>query len=124
MTRTSIINQITNEVNYFDDETLKSIFNYISFLKNRDMIDPTDEILSSEEDYSKVREGLAQTSEGKTSHVLSLQQKELMKLSENAFSEWDNSEDEIYDDEENYGRVLEGLTQASEGKTSNWDDVK
>ncbi|MCK9425820.1 MAG: hypothetical protein M0Q21_07275 [Ignavibacteriaceae bacterium] len=170
MTRTSIIKQITTEINYFDDVTLKSIFNYISFLKNRDMIDPTDEILANEDDYNKVREGLTQAAEGKTSawddvktkminepikelsvyelreliaeivkeafqkvienintpigdtnfhvikevqtaykerkdsktilkskHVLSLQQKELMKLSENAFSEWDNAEDEIYD---------------------------
>lgn len=32
-----------------------------------------------------------------TKHVLSLEQKELMKLSEKAFTEWDNAEDEIYD---------------------------
>lgn len=67
MTRTSMIKQITSDVNYFDDETLKSIFNYISFLKNRDNIDPTDEILSSDEDYLKVHEGLSEANEGKTS---------------------------------------------------------
>ena len=67
MTRTSMIKQITSDVHYFDDETLKSIFNYISFLKNRDRIDPTDEILSSDEDYLKVHEGLSEANEGKTS---------------------------------------------------------
>ena len=67
MTRTSMIKQITSDVNYFDDETLKSIFNYISFLKNRDSIDPTDEILSSDDDYFKVHEGLSEANEGKTS---------------------------------------------------------
>jgi len=67
MTRTSMIKQITSDVNYFDDETLKSIFNYISFLKNRDSIDPSDEILSSDEDYLKVHEGLSEVNEGKTS---------------------------------------------------------
>lgn len=33
----------------------------------------------------------------KTKNVPSLEQNELMKLSENSFAEWDNSEDEIYD---------------------------
>lgn len=45
---------------------LKEVLDFISFLKNRDEIDPTMEIIEDEEYYNSVQQGLKDIKEGRT----------------------------------------------------------
>jgi len=67
MTKKMILDEINKEIKDLELEKLKEVFDFIRFLKYREEIDPTLEILLSEKDYNIVKEGLQQKYKGKTS---------------------------------------------------------
>jgi len=67
MTKKMILEEINREIKDMEMTKLKEVFDFIRFLKYREEIDPTLEILQSEKDYHIVKEGLKQKYKGKTS---------------------------------------------------------
>ncbi|MCX6152194.1 MAG: hypothetical protein NTX22_16835 [Ignavibacteriales bacterium] len=65
MDRIQILEQLKKEASLLDQSKLREVFNFIKYLKHREKLDPTLEILSTEEDYKKVKRGLQEKKEGK-----------------------------------------------------------
>ncbi|RJP67061.1 MAG: hypothetical protein C4539_10505 [Ignavibacteriales bacterium] len=65
MERTYIIEELKKEVELLNRQKLKEVFNFVKYLKNRERLDPTLEILSDENDYKTVKKGLKEKKERK-----------------------------------------------------------
>jgi hypothetical protein len=64
MNKALYVQKIMNNVSLFDVKKLKEIDNFIKFLKYRDYIDPTLEILSNEVWYKKTLDGIKEKENG------------------------------------------------------------
>lgn len=58
------VQEIIDDISMFDVEKLKEISNYIKYLKYKDFIDPTLEIVSDEEWYEKTIKGISEINAG------------------------------------------------------------
>ena len=65
MEKELLLTEINKEVSLLDDIKLKEVFDFIRFLRNREYIDPTLEILQNDEDYLNIKKGIQQKKEGK-----------------------------------------------------------
>ena len=64
MNKALYVKEIINNISLFDMKKLKEIDNFIKFIKYRDLIDPTVEILSNEEWYKKNMNGIKEKENG------------------------------------------------------------
>ena len=64
MNKALYVQEIMNNISLFDLKKLKEIDNFIKFIKYRDFIDPTVEILSNEEWYKKNINGIKEKENG------------------------------------------------------------
>jgi hypothetical protein len=64
MDKAIYLQEIIENVSMFDVEKLKEISNYINYLKYKDYIDPTLEILSNEEWFEKTQKGISEIDSG------------------------------------------------------------
>ncbi len=64
MRKSLYIKEITENIASFDLSKLKELSSYVKFLKYKEQIDPTLEILTNREFYSKVRQGIAEKENG------------------------------------------------------------
>ncbi len=65
MHKTLILEEIKKDVHSFKDQKLKEVFDFIRFIKNREEIDPTIEILENKKFYNSVKSGMKQKAKGK-----------------------------------------------------------
>lgn len=64
MDKARILEELTKEASLLDKDKLKEVYDFTRFLVNREEIDPTLEILQSDEEYNAVKEGLRQKAKG------------------------------------------------------------
>jgi len=65
MNATIIKNKIVKDIEYLNDSNLKEVLTFISYIKNRDEIDPTLEIVENEDFYNSVKQGIDDLNSGK-----------------------------------------------------------
>jgi hypothetical protein len=65
MEKEFILKEITQEASQLKESDLKEAYDFIKFLRNREFIDPTLELMQNSEEYLNVKEGLRQKKEGK-----------------------------------------------------------
>ena len=65
MNKTIIKNQIVNDINSLNDSDLKQVFDFIRFIRNKDDIDPTSEIIENDDFYKDIKQGIKEKQEGK-----------------------------------------------------------
>ena len=64
MNKAKILEELAKEASLLDKDKLKEVYDFTRFLVNREEIDPTLEILQSDEEYNAVKEGLRQKAKG------------------------------------------------------------
>ncbi len=64
MNSSVIKKQIFNDIEILNETKLLDLLNYVSFLKNREEIDPTIEIIENEEFYNQVKTGITEIGNG------------------------------------------------------------
>ena len=65
MNKTLILEEIKNDITSLKDQKLKEVFDFIKFIKNREEIDPTIELLENKKFYNSVKKGVRQKAKGK-----------------------------------------------------------
>lgn len=65
MNKELIIEEIKRDISGLEDNQLKEAFDFVRFLKNRNEIDPTIEILENNDFYHSVKTGIKQKKEKK-----------------------------------------------------------
>jgi len=65
MDRNIILDEIKNDISSFKESKLKEVFDFVKFVKNREEIDPTIEILENKNFYKSVKKGIEQQKKGK-----------------------------------------------------------
>jgi len=65
MNKEIILDEIEKDISIFDNVQLKEVFDFVKFLKNKNEIDPTIEILENEPFYQSVKIGIQEKKEGK-----------------------------------------------------------
>ncbi len=67
MTKNALLNEISYDLNILNGKELENVFYFIKFIRNKNEIDPTLEILENPGHLKAVRKGLHEKKYGKVS---------------------------------------------------------
>ena len=64
MNKTYYIEEISQDIKLLELSKLKELANYVKFLKFREQLDPTLELLSNDNFYQKIKQGISEKEKG------------------------------------------------------------